>query len=52
MFKLPGKRRALDSPESAEGTKKDKKHSKKDLKNKSKCEMKAAAKLVSPTKTL
>ena len=52
MFALPSKRKAVNSPETADPSKKEKKLNKKDVKNKSKIEQKEAAKLVSPSKIL
>ena len=52
MIALPNKRKAPNSPESDDPSKKEKKVTKKDLKNKTKSEQKAAAMLASPTKTL
>ena len=51
-FQLQNKRKATGSPESDDPSKKEKKLNKKDIKNKSKSEKKAAATLVSPTKKL
>ena len=51
-FQLPNKRKALNSPETFENIKKEKKLNKKEIKNKQKCGQSAAKQIVSPTKML
>ena len=51
-FQLPNKRKAISSPESTEAGKKDKKMTKKVIKNKAKSDQLAAKQIVSPSKNL
>ena len=50
MFPLQNKRKALGSPEVTDPSKREKKINKRGIKNKAKCDLKAAAQIVSPSK--